>query len=148
MGFRKWSLPVTPWRPALPSGDTQYSVRHPEVQPGSTNDEWDRATLANLDSTLNAWVDSVPTHRKFASPTYLPLECLKNAPFSQMGSLPSKHCLPRPIRDALHHVLFPANLRSPAFYRITGATSAGIFEFGDMHERREGVQSHYGDPGQ
>ncbi|TEB23521.1 hypothetical protein FA13DRAFT_1778290 [Coprinellus micaceus] len=42
-----------------------YSVRHPEVQPDMTNEEWDRATLSSLDSTLNAWVDSVPTHLKW-----------------------------------------------------------------------------------
>ncbi|KAJ2915986.1 hypothetical protein MD484_g4433, partial [Candolleomyces efflorescens] len=42
-----------------------YSVRRPEVPAGMTPAEWDRATLAGLDSSLNAWVDSVPDHLKW-----------------------------------------------------------------------------------
>lgn len=50
--------------PALTYRIFQYSVRRPEVPAGMTPAEWDRVTLSNLDSSLNAWVDSVPDHCK------------------------------------------------------------------------------------
>ncbi|KAF6764452.1 fungal-specific transcription factor domain-containing protein [Ephemerocybe angulata] len=42
-----------------------YSVKHPEVPPGMSEDDWDREVLAKLDSALNAWVDKVPEHLRW-----------------------------------------------------------------------------------
>ncbi|KAJ2932550.1 hypothetical protein H1R20_g4546, partial [Candolleomyces eurysporus] len=39
-----------------------YSVRRPDPPPGTPAGDWDRITLANLDSALNSWADSVPYH--------------------------------------------------------------------------------------
>lgn len=45
-----------------------YSVKHPDVPEGMTDDEWDQAELARLNAALNAWVDSVPDHLRWGKP--------------------------------------------------------------------------------
>ncbi|KAJ2927989.1 hypothetical protein H1R20_g9099, partial [Candolleomyces eurysporus] len=42
-----------------------FSVKRPDPPPGISDIEWDRITLANLDSAMNAWVDSVPQHLRW-----------------------------------------------------------------------------------
>ncbi|KAJ2930730.1 hypothetical protein H1R20_g6368, partial [Candolleomyces eurysporus] len=42
-----------------------YSVRRPDPPPGTSAGDWDRITLANLDSALNSWADSVPYHLRW-----------------------------------------------------------------------------------
>ncbi|KAJ2915983.1 hypothetical protein MD484_g4431, partial [Candolleomyces efflorescens] len=42
-----------------------FSVRRPDPPPGVSGIDWNRITLANLDSALNSWADSVPQHLRW-----------------------------------------------------------------------------------
>ena len=53
----------------------KYAVKRPAPPLGISAKEWDRITLANLDSELNSWVDSVPKHRT----SLRTLSCLQQA---------------------------------------------------------------------
>lgn len=42
---------------------TQYSINKSKILLGLVGSEWEQHVVAELDSTLNQWVDSVPDHR-------------------------------------------------------------------------------------
>lgn len=59
--FVSWSITNCEHRITQPR--LQYSATPKEPPPGISAAERDRLALANIDSALNAWVDSVPGHR-------------------------------------------------------------------------------------
>jgi len=56
----------------LLSFSTQYSVKRPENLFDKSSPRSDQKIIAELDSMMNKWMDSVPTHRKFST-LFLPL---------------------------------------------------------------------------
>lgn len=53
------------------SFSTQYSVRRPENLFDKSSPRSDQKIIAELDSMMNKWMDSVPTHRKFRTLFFL-----------------------------------------------------------------------------
>lgn len=105
--------------------------------------EWDRATLSNLDSSLNAWVDSVPDHCKFLlNPFEL---CYNRLRVSAMGP-PLERRFLRPVCHALCHILLHPNPRSSTVHHCPEPACFGVFLVGDLYQCSEGVYSHHGDP--
>ena len=49
----------------------QYSINKPKILLGFVGQPWQQHVVAEMDSALNKWVDSVPDHR--TSQTFLPL---------------------------------------------------------------------------
>lgn len=45
--------------------NTLYSTKKYKVVLGLVGDQWEQRAVAELDSSLNTWIDSVPPHRKF-----------------------------------------------------------------------------------
>ena len=43
----------------------QYSINKSKVMLGFVGPQWEQHIVAELDSALNKWIDSVPDHRKF-----------------------------------------------------------------------------------
>ncbi|THG99013.1 hypothetical protein EW026_g3253 [Hermanssonia centrifuga] len=69
---------------------TIYSINKSKVLLGFVGQQWEQHIVAELDSALNKWIDSVPDHLRFSSivPSYLPLENLHPYP-----TLPSQSAL-------------------------------------------------------
>ena len=43
----------------------QYSSNKSKAQLGHSDKQWEQRIVAELDSALNKWVDTVPAHRAF-----------------------------------------------------------------------------------
>jgi len=46
---------------------SKYSINRSKVLLGYVGPQWQQAIVAQLDSALNEWVDSIPDHRKSSS---------------------------------------------------------------------------------
>ncbi len=46
----------------------QYSINKSKALLGFVGQQWEQHIVAELDSALNKWIDSVPDHRAFPSP--------------------------------------------------------------------------------
>lgn len=45
----------------------QYAINRSKVAFGRVGPQWEQDIVSEIDSALNAWVDSVPEHRTFSS---------------------------------------------------------------------------------
>lgn len=50
----------------LTNGRQQYSINKSKALLGFVGQQWEQHIVAELDSALNKWVDSVPDHRRFS----------------------------------------------------------------------------------
>lgn len=48
----------------------QYSINKSKIILGFVGPKWEQHIVAELDSALNKWIDSVPDHRKFRMHQY------------------------------------------------------------------------------
>ena len=134
----------------LTDSPLQYSTSKSRTILGFVGPQWEERIVAELDSALNNWLNSLPAHRMFPSP-FLTFFVNPKLFDSQVGPTKSKYNLSYTVRRASRGVLQPADNHPPAFHRkpprcVRGdipadVTVGAIPEPVDMHERSKIVCS-------
>ena len=63
--------------------DAQYSTNKSKALLGFVGSQWEERIVAELDSAMNAWIDSVPHHRE--QPTAVHLQSTDSISYSTLG---------------------------------------------------------------
>ena len=63
--------------------DAQYSTNKSKALLGFVGSQWEERIVAELDSAMNAWIDSVPHHRE--QPTAVHLQSTDSIAYSTLG---------------------------------------------------------------
>ena len=59
-------LPLRAAAHSPPAARAQYSINKSKALLGFVGQQWEQHIVAELDSALNKWIDSVPDHREHA----------------------------------------------------------------------------------
>ena len=119
----------------------QYSINKSKALLGFVGQQWEQHIVAELDSALNKWVDSVPDHRTFFCRTadfrsYFPCNS------SAMGPQSGGHRIFPSIGNPLCQLLPPPDSRTSSFHPITPKTFGPVLSLAcNLHERCSVVQS-------
>lgn len=122
-----------------PRRDLQYAIRRSHA-PADYGDQQQRI-VAELDSSLNQWADSVPAHRAyrpFSNPPARPPDS-RMAPRSQMGPSPRRRRVPAPVREPPRVLLPSAGVRAPRVHPPVPRVAALLPVADHLHQRRAGV---------
>jgi hypothetical protein len=120
----------------------QYSVNKSKILFGFAGPRWEQRIVAELDSALNNWVDSVPDHRLCPSISVHLLILTQTYTCSPLGPKPRRLDLLQSIRVSARSVLSHANHGSPVVYTLPEEAGAAELPVrGDMRKRGQVVQS-------
>ena len=116
-------------------GVSQYSINKSKLFLGFVGPHWEQHIVAELDSALNEWIDTVPNHRAYFFPKHLAYSL--NAPASQMGHNGTEFQRARlvlTVRKPLQPLLSPANSRASPIHTITAEAVSVIIPIPcDLH---------------
>lgn len=84
---------------------TLYSTRKSKALSGLVGGQWEQRVVAELDSAMNKWIDSVPEHREQPSSDIHLLTFYGPRLCSSVGSSPGEYALLRPVCIPARHVL-------------------------------------------
>ena len=118
---------------------SQYSINKSRASLGHTGSEWEEKTVAELDSALNNFIDSVPDHRKrlFAS---LGLSFYSQTTASTLEPTSREHALPQSVVHLIRTVLFTPDDGTSTVHTKPSKPFEVFAAFSrDMHERRASV---------
>ena len=101
----------------LTNGRQQYSINKSKALLGFVGQQWEQHIVAELDSALNKWVDSVPDHRTSLVNQLLLILNLCDA--SAMGPASRGRGVFPSVSYPLCQLLPPPDPRTPPFYSVT-----------------------------
>lgn len=94
---------------------TLYSTKKSKLLTGLIGDQWEQRVVADLDSAMNNWKDSLPDH--CASVGKRLTSWIVNHEFSTMEPSSRKYHIPTPICLASYDVLLHSNSNPPTVHR-------------------------------
>jgi len=123
----------------------QYSINKLKVLLGFVGQQWEQQIVAELDSALNKWIDTVPDHRMWLNLDFiLPLP-LSSTSRSPVGSKQGRQQLFHAVVSPLCKLLSCPDPHPPPIHPVAPKTVSSIFPFlGDLYECCSILQSHHG----
>lgn len=123
------------------SQNVQYAIRKSHASTDGGDQQ--QRIVAELDSSLNQWADSVPAHRVYhpLSSHLARVTVSHPAPHSQMGRAPRRRGVPAPVREPPRVLLPSAGVRAPRIHPPVPRVSALLPVADHLHERGSGVHS-------
>ena len=127
-------------RHLLTNDHLQYSINKSKALLGFVGQQWEQHIVAELDSALNKWVDSVPDHRTFFfADLRVPFSFLHNT--SSMGPASGRHSVFPSIGNALCQLLPPSDSRTSSFHPVAAKTLNPVLPIAcNLYKRRPVVQ--------
>lgn len=123
---------------ASTSNLVQYSINKSKVMLGFVGSQWEQHIVAELDSAMNKWVDSVPDHCKLFA-TLFDLH-LSSGLVSAMGPQSRERSVAKPVSVSVCNILPPPNYRSSTLHPIASETFTTLVPVPrDLHECSPGL---------
>lgn len=116
----------------------QYSINKSKILLGFVGPQWEQHIVAELDSALNKWIDTVPDHCKWCNQSSWVTSLII---CSALGPTPREPPVLQPIRHIIRNILPPSDSHPSSIHSLTPKTVTSDFPFaGNLHQRCPFVQ--------